>query len=259
MLQNLIKTRIMICPKCKATVKEGTKFCSTCGTEIPQHTICPQCGKELKDNMKFCPNCGYEVLVGSISEKEEMRFDSGDSNDNKEKVIISKETPNNNDKASEPNTIVEDDTPLDDAGIALMKKWMIGTYIASFAGIFIFFSMGGFSSSIWWWITFVVFVLVALATYGLKDDKTKKTLDALKGMAIVAGVICVLILGCMGNFGMSIEEKSIEYGRQLEEAAKAQDFERIKEIEKESDEWFNTLTFEEKQRAIDAMSSIAPK
>lgn len=193
----------MICPKCKATVKEGTKFCSTCGTEIPQDTICPQCGKELKDNMKFCPNCGYEVLVGSISEKEEMRFDSGDSNDSKEEDIISKEIPNNNDKASEPNTIVEDDTPLDDAGIALMKKWMIGTYIASFAGIFIFFSMGGFSSSIWWWITFVVFILVALATYGLKDDKTKKTLDALKGMVLTSSVICFLMVGCMGSGGGS--------------------------------------------------------
>lgn len=48
----------MKCPKCNADVKEGMKFCPSCGFEIPTVNICPQCGNEIPIGVSFCPKCG---------------------------------------------------------------------------------------------------------------------------------------------------------------------------------------------------------
>lgn len=45
----------MICPKCKAELNEGEKFCSQCGTKLQNY--CPDCGTAV-GNVKFCPGCG---------------------------------------------------------------------------------------------------------------------------------------------------------------------------------------------------------
>ena len=49
------------CTSCNATVPPG-KFCSSCGTELKQHTsasaFCTGCGAPLAADAKFCGQCG---------------------------------------------------------------------------------------------------------------------------------------------------------------------------------------------------------
>lgn len=52
----------MNCNKCGKEVKEGTKFCTSCGNKIIyDKTICSNCGRELKDSAKFCSFCGKSI------------------------------------------------------------------------------------------------------------------------------------------------------------------------------------------------------
>lgn len=60
----------MICPNCKATIKEGTRFCSSCGTEIPQANVCPMCGQVIKIGMKYCSKCG-SAIDSSLNKTEQ--------------------------------------------------------------------------------------------------------------------------------------------------------------------------------------------
>jgi uncharacterized membrane protein YvbJ len=46
----------MKCPKCGAELKDGTSFCSECGSIIERH--CISCGQVLKADDMFCPACG---------------------------------------------------------------------------------------------------------------------------------------------------------------------------------------------------------
>lgn len=67
----------MKCPKCNADVKEGMKFCPSCGFEIPTVNICPQCGNEILKGMSFCPKCGTSVSNNqSKVEDEKAPIDS---------------------------------------------------------------------------------------------------------------------------------------------------------------------------------------
>ena len=47
------------CANCGAELEPGTKFCSECGTAVPQIKVCPECGSEQKPEAKFCSNCGH--------------------------------------------------------------------------------------------------------------------------------------------------------------------------------------------------------
>jgi len=47
------------CPKCGASVEDGSKFCDECGAAIPVGKGCPKCHVQLKPNAKFCSECGY--------------------------------------------------------------------------------------------------------------------------------------------------------------------------------------------------------
>ena len=51
----------MNCSYCNSEVKEGMKFCPSCGREININVICPICGKEVKNGLKFCSNCGNKI------------------------------------------------------------------------------------------------------------------------------------------------------------------------------------------------------
>ena len=52
----------IICPECKAEVKEGSKFCSECGAKIVEKKkFCPNCGAEVKKGSKFCSECGEKL------------------------------------------------------------------------------------------------------------------------------------------------------------------------------------------------------
>lgn len=53
------------CTSCGANILVGQKFCSSCGTRIPEEEPhihkCLSCGTELSENQAFCPMCGIRV------------------------------------------------------------------------------------------------------------------------------------------------------------------------------------------------------
>ncbi len=71
----------MICKSCGTEVKDGVKFCPSCGGKIelpspesqqpPKNdaggNVCASCGASLKPGAKFCPSCGGKV--GEAAEK----------------------------------------------------------------------------------------------------------------------------------------------------------------------------------------------
>lgn len=46
------------CPKCKAEVAPGAKFCMSCGSAIVTALFCHNCGTQVPNDAKFCGNCG---------------------------------------------------------------------------------------------------------------------------------------------------------------------------------------------------------
>ncbi|MBQ7098340.1 MAG: zinc-ribbon domain-containing protein, partial [Oscillospiraceae bacterium] len=50
------------CPECGAEYAVGVKFCSACGTRLPEPAsakpFCTGCGAEIAEGMRFCGNCG---------------------------------------------------------------------------------------------------------------------------------------------------------------------------------------------------------
>jgi len=59
----------MQCPGCGAEIKEGDKFCSSCGTRVTytekaaeaEKRFCPNCGAELNRDDIFCGYCGTRI------------------------------------------------------------------------------------------------------------------------------------------------------------------------------------------------------
>ena len=62
------------CSGCGMEIEEGVKFCPNCGTPIPEKLeekrLCVQCGYELSENAKFCPNCGTPVPEKTAEESD---------------------------------------------------------------------------------------------------------------------------------------------------------------------------------------------
>ncbi|MFR1296195.1 MAG: zinc-ribbon domain-containing protein [Coprobacillus cateniformis] len=45
----------MYCPNCGKEIKEGSQFCSFCGSKIVlPRNHCPNCGAEIEGNMETC-------------------------------------------------------------------------------------------------------------------------------------------------------------------------------------------------------------
>ena len=51
----------MLCNNCGNQINEGDKFCTQCGTPVPQERLCPNCQNKLADNAIFCGQCGTKV------------------------------------------------------------------------------------------------------------------------------------------------------------------------------------------------------
>lgn len=56
----------MNCTKCNNLLKDGAKFCTSCGTPVQQQVVakgdsCPSCSAPLKDGAKFCTSCGTKI------------------------------------------------------------------------------------------------------------------------------------------------------------------------------------------------------
>ncbi len=63
-----------VCPNCGKPNGADKKFCSDCGTELPEQTlaqgaICTECGTQNNIGTKFCQNCGAK-LPATIAEKQ---------------------------------------------------------------------------------------------------------------------------------------------------------------------------------------------
>lgn len=56
----------MICPKCKKSLPDGSKFCGYCGSRISAKK-CPKCNNEIPEGTEYCIHCGAHI--NSISEK----------------------------------------------------------------------------------------------------------------------------------------------------------------------------------------------
>ncbi len=52
---------MIICSKCGKELREGTRFCTECGSVIPEKKVCAGCGKELGEGAAFCTSCGTRV------------------------------------------------------------------------------------------------------------------------------------------------------------------------------------------------------
>ena len=49
------------CGNCGKSLIAGAKFCSHCGTAVPQQQFCSHCGAKALTGAKFCSNCGKQL------------------------------------------------------------------------------------------------------------------------------------------------------------------------------------------------------
>lgn len=52
---------MIICPKCKKELKDGSKFCDACGAKITDTIFCPNCGNKTSKESAFCEHCGTAI------------------------------------------------------------------------------------------------------------------------------------------------------------------------------------------------------
>ena len=63
---------MLICPKCKKQLEDGTTFCDGCGTKLPETIFCPNCGKQTSTEFDFCQSCGASVTEKSAVKKTDL-------------------------------------------------------------------------------------------------------------------------------------------------------------------------------------------
>lgn len=49
----------LVCPSCRATVRAGSRHCSTCGR--PLGPLCPHCSQPVAVEDAYCPSCGQPL------------------------------------------------------------------------------------------------------------------------------------------------------------------------------------------------------
>ena len=66
---------LIVCPKCKETIADGSQFCSHCGTKIScnedkiENIIsCPNCKNEIQNGSERCTFCGYKIAPEDTSD-----------------------------------------------------------------------------------------------------------------------------------------------------------------------------------------------
>lgn len=60
------------CPACGEKLNKNARYCSTCGTAIPnaKKNVCVSCGAKLVEGAKYCASCGTAVETESVKEPE---------------------------------------------------------------------------------------------------------------------------------------------------------------------------------------------
>jgi len=63
---NELSKNMKICPGCGQPTDATKKFCTSCGTKMPEETLaqaalCPTCGKQNNAGVKFCNECGTRL------------------------------------------------------------------------------------------------------------------------------------------------------------------------------------------------------
>ena len=64
---NKKKVKMATCPNCNERIKEGSKFCPSCGQKLV--AVCPKCGKEVEQGAKFCTECGEKLSTNKVCQK----------------------------------------------------------------------------------------------------------------------------------------------------------------------------------------------
>ena len=59
---------MIICPKCKKELKDGSKFCDACGAKITDTIFCPNCGNKTSKESAFCEHCGTAIKKNVTAE-----------------------------------------------------------------------------------------------------------------------------------------------------------------------------------------------
>lgn len=60
-VQQAPQSASVTCAFCNASLPAGSKFCSSCGKELPTKKFCTNCGQELAPDAKFCSSCGNKL------------------------------------------------------------------------------------------------------------------------------------------------------------------------------------------------------
>ena len=56
---------MVTCPNCGKVLEDGTRFCETCGAQIPANAFCPSCGAENSAGSAFCETCGASMTAAA--------------------------------------------------------------------------------------------------------------------------------------------------------------------------------------------------
>ena len=100
----------MKCIQCGQELKEGTKFCYSCGAKV-QNTFCSKCGAEMPRDAKFCGSCGSKTSnYSSFPTSDKYAIETSLSESERKLVNeLKKQTPGLTYKAQNDKQIKQED------------------------------------------------------------------------------------------------------------------------------------------------------